>query len=84
MSKETKFTEEELKQLNTIKESYDSLTVQLGQLELEQILLANSKEKALTSFSELREQEATLANTLTTKYGKGQLNLETGIFASED
>ncbi len=84
MAKEVTFTPEELVELKTIKESYDSITVQLGQLELEQILLASSKEKVMNQFKALREQETTLADKLTAKYGKGKLNLETGVFASED
>ena len=74
MAKETKFTKEELEQLEAIKNQYDTITVQLGQLELEQI----------ASFQELRKQETTLANTFTEKYGKGQLNLKTGVFVSEE
>ena len=83
-AKETKFTEEELKQLQEIKQSYDTTTVTIGQLELEQVLLTNSKNKALADFATLREAEAKLANDLTTKYGKGKLNLETGIFTTEE
>lgn len=84
MAKEVKFTTEELKQLKEIKESYDSTTVTIGQLELEQVLLTNSKNQALADFAKLREVEANLANELTTKYGKGKLNLETGIFTTEE
>ena len=84
MAKETKFTEEELKQLQDIKQSYDSVTVQIGQLELEQVLLTTSKDKVLKEFEILRTSESTLANTLTTKYGKGKLNLETVIITTEE
>ena len=83
-AKEVKFTEEELKQLQEVKQSYDNTTVAIGQLELEQVLLTNSKNKALADFAALRETEAKLANDLTTKYGKGKLNLETGIFTTEE
>ena len=84
MAKETKFTKEELEQLEAIKNQYDTITVQLGQLELEQIVLTMSKDSTLASFQELRKQETTLANTFTEKYGKGQLNLKTGVFVSEE
>ncbi len=84
MSKETKFTEEELKELQKVKTQYDSITVQLGQLELEQLVLTDTKNSTLKAFSELRKAETELADKLTAKYGKGQLNLETGVFVSEE
>ena len=83
-TKETQFSKEELKQLQEVKDKYDALTIQLGQIELEQLVLTTSKETIVTSFNELRITETQLANTLTEKYGKGQLNLETGVFVSED
>ena len=83
-TKETKFTEEELKELQEVKDQYDTITIQLGQLELEQLVLTASKQASLKSFEDLRKSETELANTLTAKYGKGQLNLETGVFVSEE
>ena len=79
---EQKFTEEELKQLQEVKDQYDTITIQLGQLELEQLVLTASKATTFKAFEELRKTETSLANILTEKYGKGQLNLETGVFVS--
>ena len=39
MSNEIKFTDEELKKVQDIKEQYNKLTVQLGQIELDRNLL---------------------------------------------
>ena len=83
-TKETQFSKEELKQLQEVKDKYDALTIQLGQIELEQLVLTTSKETIVTSFNELRITETQLANKKKKKYGKGQLNLETGVFVSED
>lgn len=80
MSKEIKFSEEEMKQVNTIKETYDALTVQLGQLQLEQMMLEESKELITTEFNKVREEEKKFADELSKKYGNGQLNIETGVF----
>jgi len=80
MSKEIKFSEEEMKQVNTIKETYDSLTVQLGQLQLEEMMLTESKDGIILEFKKVREEEKTFADTLSSKYGTGQWNIETGVF----
>ena len=78
--KSEKFTAEEMKTIETIKKSYDELTVQLGQLNIEELVLNESRENLNTSFSNLRIQEKEFANSLSDKYGKGQLDLDTGIF----
>ena len=41
--KQQKFTEEEMKTIETIKKSYDELTVQLGQLNIEELVLNESR-----------------------------------------
>jgi len=83
MSKETKFTEEELKKINEIKSVYDSLTVQLGQLEVEQLMLNEAKDILSTEYTKARSDEKKFAEELSTKYGEGQVNIETGVFVSE-
>ena len=78
--KSEKFTAEEMKTIETIKKSYDELTVQLGQLNVEELVLNESRENLNASFSSLRVQEKEFATSLSDKYGKGQLDLDTGIF----
>ena len=78
--KEQKFTAEEMKEIESIKKSYDELTVQLGQLNVEELVLGESRNKLNKSFTDLRIKETEFANSLSTKYGKGQLNLDTGVF----
>ncbi len=84
---EQKLTEQELQELKTLQENYSKVTVQLGQLKVEQILL-NTQVKRLQDVEEsmtndyikLQEQEATFVKSLEAKYGIGEINIETGVF----
>ena len=78
--KKEKFTEEEMKTIESIKKSYDELTVQLGQLNVEELVLNESRENLNKIFLGLRTKEKDFATSLSDKYGKGQLNLDTGVF----
>jgi hypothetical protein len=84
---EQKLTEQELQELKTLQENYSKVTVQLGQLKVEQILLntqvkrLQDVEAAMTNdYIKLQEQEATFVKSLETKYGVGEINIETGVF----
>jgi len=84
---EQKLTEQELQELKTLQENYSKVTVQLGQLKVEQILL-NTQVKRLQDVEEsmtkeyltLQEQESAFVKSLETKYGVGEINIETGVF----
>ena len=84
---EQKLTDQELQELKTLQENYSKVTVQLGQLKVEQILLdtqvkrLQDVESAMTNdYIKLQEQEATFVKSLETKYGVGEINIETGVF----
>lgn len=82
-----KFSQEELNQISTIQTDYQSLGIQLIQIKLE---LENTKtyleelqkqEKDLTTtIIETSQKEKNFAQALQEKYGKGSIDLETGIF----
>ena len=80
MSNEIKFTDEELKKVQDIKEQYNKLTVQLGQIELDRNLLDEQRNVLNTEYSNLRDMEMEFAKGLSNKYGVGSLNLQTGVF----
>ena len=87
MSEEVKFTEEELKQVKEIQESYFDIQNQFGQTSLaklrldEQLQNILKSEKELTAkFEEIQSKERNFLGGITEKYGEGQLNPETGIF----
>ena len=78
--KEIKFTDEELKKLQDVKQTYERLTINLGQLGMQRINL-EMQEKALKDrLDKLMETERELAKTFSTKYGQGQLDINTGKF----
>jgi predicted nuclease with TOPRIM domain len=89
MSEETKFTEEELKQVKEIQDNYFNIQNRFGQITLAKIrleqqldVLDNQEEGLHKEFSDIQEKEKTFLNGVTEKYGEGSLNPDTGIFTS--
>ena len=80
----SKFTTEELKAISDIKQSYDSLTLRMGQIHFELKSLTSEKENVEDLFSKNRNEEVQFAQDLTAKYGKGSLDIETGIFTPSE
>jgi soluble P-type ATPase len=76
----TKFTEEEMKQVNEIKKQYNESIIRLGQVATDKLLLQEEEAKLASEHKVIRESEMALAKKLSDKYGKGNLDLETGIF----
>jgi len=82
-----KFTEDEMKQINEFKTKFSEITAQLGELEIETILVESQleslkkyKDNLKNDYIKLRESEVKLAGTLKQKYGEGELDVNTGIF----
>ena len=76
----TKFTKEELKELKELQVQMDNVTIQLGQLGLAKINLDQQEEALKNQVGQLRIKESEIANKLSTKYGKGTLDVESGEF----
>ena len=84
---EVKFTEEELKSLKDVQDSYQNIQMRMGNLKMQQIShdkmsdqLENLEESLLDELSSLQESEQQLAQTFNEKYGQGQLDPKTGVF----
>ena len=82
-----KFTEDEMKQINEFKTKFSEITAQLGELEIETILVESQleslkkyKDNLKNDYIKLRESEVNLAGTLKEKYGGGELDVNTGVF----
>jgi len=75
-----KFTEEELEQLTTLQTKTQNATFQFGQLYLSKIRLEEQETSLKNYIRSLEEEEKTIAQDLTDKYGKGSINMETGEF----
>ena len=83
MSKEIKFTPEEMTSVSSIKSSFEELTFKFGQIELEIQNLELEKTKLKKEFVLLKANESKVIANITNKYGDGTLDPETGVFISK-
>ena len=75
---EKQLTPEELQEVKILQQQVQVVTLQLGSIEVKKIQLTKEIEN-------LQEQENQLAKNLSSKYGNGNLDLETGkITLAED
>jgi len=88
MAEQIKFTEEEIQQINKLRQDVSNVFYELGQLSIEKKRLvdeANEKENELfQKHIELIEFEQTLFKTLNEKYGDGNYDPLTGMFTPTD
>ena len=75
-----KFTKEELQELQTMQNKVQELTFQFGRLQMSKLNLKKSEEILKNKLDSLNKEEKDIAKKLTEKYGKGNLDLETGEF----
>jgi hypothetical protein len=84
---ETKFSEEELKSLQDLQNSYQGKQLQFGQLRVQRLLvqqqldaLDDAEGKLEVEYGEVQETERELVQSLNEKYGPGNLDPATGVF----
>ena len=87
MAEETKFTEDEMKQINELQQSYTNSQNALGQLSVNRLRLeqqVNDLDKAednvRNNFVETQTKEKDFVDSINKKYGDGNLDLTTGLF----
>ena len=87
MAKEIKFTEDELKSLGDLQGKYNTVTNKFGQLAIAKLNFEKQQEsieeeefKITEELESVRTEEQELLNTITEKYGPGQLDPQSGIF----
>ena len=83
MSETQKFDQGDLLAINKLREQTDRLVYQLGQIETQQFSLKSLKSSTFEKLDELQSKEKQLAKQLSTKYGTGTLDMESGTFTSE-
>ena len=76
--KQTKVTDEELKQISEFQTSIDRITIDLGQLALKKLSLDKEKEYLESEYEKILEKEKQLGDNLKEKYGEAQIDLKTG------
>jgi hypothetical protein len=86
-SKDTKFSEEELKSLQDLQNSYQQKQLQFGQLRVQRLLVQqqldaidDTEAKLEVEYGEVQETERKLVADLNEKYGPGNLDPATGVF----
>ena len=80
LEEKNKFTEEELKQVQIIQQSYQNIQIQFGQLKMNQIRLDEQEVELEDSLKNIQSEEKKFLDGITEKYGEGTLNQETGVF----
>ena len=83
-NKVQKFSQEELDTISAIKQNYDNITLRMGQVHFELQSLTKEKDNLEAAFTDNRDNEVEFAKSLTEKYGKGSLDIETGIFTPSE
>tara|TARA_Y100000389_G_C17430378_1_gene502207 strand:- start:1008 stop:1274 length:267 start_codon:yes stop_codon:yes gene_type:complete len=86
MSEETvqaavKVTEQELNSVRTLSESFNRITMEIGELNVAKIDLENELNKKRDELNTLRQEEIKIGDELEAKYDKGRLNLQDGTYA---
>lgn len=91
MGQEIKFTQEELEQIKSLQTKYNEIGIQLVQIKLarkkatEYLTNLTEQEEQLTNeIVEANQLEKELAKLLSDKYGSGSLDVETGLFMSNE
>ena len=87
MTKEVKFTDEELKKIKEIQSGYQQKTALFGQLSLQKFQVTRqlenieaAEENLQKEIIQLETSERELVKELNQKYGAGTLNPQTGEF----
>jgi hypothetical protein len=87
MAENVKFTDEEVKQLQTLQAQYAQTTADFGRIKVQRLLLEkemeflSNKEVELEGvYRNLQKTEQETVKTLSAKYGDGQLDLSNGLF----
>ena len=82
-----KFDADELKKIKELQTTYQSVTARLGQLEVDSILLnqamvklEDAKTNLREAYAKAQEDEQAFVQNLNTKYGAGNVNIQTGEF----
>ena len=88
MSENKKFTEEELKQVQELRDRMSRLVANFGELKLEQILHEQKTKKLEMldaqfnkEYSDIQTVELELVKQFNEKYGRVSLDLESGTFS---
>lgn len=80
MADTVKFTDEELSEIRELQNLYNTVVFQAGQYQLDRMTLSNKRKQVEANLEEVKRREQEIISKLTTTYGQGSINLETGEF----
>jgi hypothetical protein len=90
MAEGTKFTEEEMKDISGLQQTYAGIQNALGQVSVARIRLEQqiedlngSEDNLIKEFGETQGKERDFVKSINKKYGDGNLDLTTGVFTSK-
>jgi len=75
-----KLTEDEIKDLGSIRTNFSNVTLMIGEVEINFKSLEMRKEELMASLRKLDEKQGDIKKKLEDKYGKGSISLDTGEF----
>ena len=78
------FTEKEMKDIKDLRMNLNTNTVRFGQLNIRKYKLEEAEEDLKNDLKSLEKLEEELAKSLSDKYGKGSIDLETGTFTPSE
>ena len=76
----TKLTKDEIKELGDFRASLSNVTLMIGETEIAFANLEIRKNELLSNLKKLSEKQNDFAQKLEGKYGKGNINIDTGEF----
>ena len=79
-----KFTEEEVNTLRSFQSRMEQIVTSLGRVHYSRIKLDDQENSLKEEIKNIEREEQELAQTLTSKYGKGSLDMETGTFTPSE
>lgn len=82
MENVTKLEEQEINQLKGLQQKQETLISNFGQIEYQIQSLELEKEKFVEQLEKIKQEEKTLADNLSSKYGNGTINIEEGTFTN--
>jgi len=80
MSKEKVLEKVEIENIKKVRENFQILVGQIGEIEVAIINLKKRKKEVEMDLEKVQQEEIKIAENLETKYGKGNISLETGKF----
>tara|TARA_Y100001963_G_scaffold159556_1_gene263744 strand:+ start:3234 stop:3530 length:297 start_codon:yes stop_codon:yes gene_type:complete len=74
------FTNEELESLRNLRSQLSILTAKFGQISINKLKIEEAENDLRKELENLEKEEIRIAKSLSNKYGKGSINLESGTF----